>query len=167
MTAEAIIPTAVQDRVVELAAAADLPAYVFDLVGLDQHLARVRAALPPAVELYYAAKANSSAPVLATLAAHVDGIEVASGGELGHVRAVLPRQPIAFGGPGKTAAELAAAVSAGIHVLHVEGVHELYRLAAASERLDIDLGILLRLNPPRCCAGRRTGPDGTVSAWTS
>jgi diaminopimelate decarboxylase len=160
-----MITTAVRNRVVELAAAGDLPAYVFDLAALDEHLAGVRAALPPAVELYYAAKANSAAPVLATLARHVDGIEVASGGELAHVRTLLPQHPIAFGGPGKTAAELEAALTAAIAVLHVEGVHELHRLAAAGERLATDLDVLLRVNPPIPVEGKALVMGGRPSPF--
>lgn len=83
------------------------PAYVYDLAGLRAHAAAVRAAVP--VELYYAVKANPDARVLAALAPYVDGVEVSSGGELAHVRRALPDARIAFGGPGKSAQELAAA----------------------------------------------------------
>lgn len=84
-----------------------VPAYVYDLAGLRAHAAAVRAAVP--AELFYAAKANPDARVLAALAPYVDGVEVSSGGELTHVRRTLPDARIAFGGPGKTAGELAMA----------------------------------------------------------
>jgi diaminopimelate decarboxylase len=160
-----LISAAARDRVTELAAAAELPAYVFDLVELDRHLAAVRAALPPAVQLYYAAKANSAAPILTTLARHLDGIEVASGGELAHVRTVCPQLPIAFGGPGKTEAELVAALTAGIGVLHVEGVHELRLLAAAAERLDREIDVLLRVNLPIPVGGPALVMGGVASPF--
>jgi diaminopimelate decarboxylase len=113
-----------------LALSADrLPAYLYDLVALRAHAAAVRAALPPRVELYYAAKANPEPRVLAALAPHVDGFEVASGGELAHVAGVLPGRPLAFGGPGKTPAEIAAALDRGVRRFHVESVHELRVLA--------------------------------------
>ena len=83
------------------------PAYIYDLAGLRAHAAAVRAAVP--VELFYAVKANPDARVLAAIAPYVDGVEVSSGGELAHVRRTLPGARIAFGGPGKTAGELAAA----------------------------------------------------------
>jgi diaminopimelate decarboxylase len=156
--ADRILSPRARGRVLELAETGRLPAYVFDLAELDTHLAGIRAALPDAVQLYYAAKANPAAPVLATVARHVDGIEVASGGELAHVRAVCPQAPIAFGGPGKTQAELEAALGAGIGVLHVEGVHELRLLAAEAQRLDTDLDVLLRVNPPIPFRGNGAGP---------
>ncbi|KOG91397.1 hypothetical protein ADK38_03420, partial [Streptomyces varsoviensis] len=99
-------------RAAERARALDeLPAYVYDLTALDAHARAVRAALPPRVELYYAAKANPAPELLAALAPHVTGFEVSSGGELTHVRGVAPGRPLAFGGPGKTEAELGLALA--------------------------------------------------------
>lgn len=124
----------------------ELPAYVYDLAGLRTHVAGIRAALPAGVELWYAAKANPAEPVLRALADTVEGIEVASGGELAHVRSTLPSIPIAFGGPAKTDAELDAAV--GLHRVHVESQHELRRLGVAAARHRAPVHVLLRLNPP-------------------
>ena len=52
---------------------ATLPAYVYDLGALDAHAAAIRAALPRAVEFYYAVKANPDAGVLRALARHTMG----------------------------------------------------------------------------------------------
>ncbi|MFB7909263.1 type III PLP-dependent enzyme [Kitasatospora sp. NPDC056076] len=126
-----------------------LPAYVYDLAVLREHAAAVRAALPERVELYYAAKANPDAPLLTALRAAVDGYEVSSGGELAHVRAAVPDAPLAFGGPGKTPAEILAAVDAGVHRWHVESEQELHRLAAVlAERPAAVVDVLLRVNLP-------------------
>ncbi|MFE5581013.1 type III PLP-dependent enzyme [Kitasatospora sp. NPDC056531] len=130
-------------------AADRLPAYVYDLAALRAHAAAVRAALPERVELYYAAKANPEAPLLTALRDAVDGYEVSSGGELAHVRAAVPDAPLAFGGPGKTPAEIAAAVDAGVHRWHVESEQELHRLAAVlADRPGTDVVVLLRVNLP-------------------
>ncbi|GAA2819933.1 type III PLP-dependent enzyme [Kitasatospora sp. CM 4170] len=126
-----------------------LPAFVHDLAALRAHAAAVRAALPERVELYYAAKANPDAPVLAALRSAVDGYEVSSGGELAHVRQSVPDAPLAFGGPGKTEAEIAAAVEAGVHRWHVESEQELHRLAAVlTDRPQASVNVLLRVNLP-------------------
>lgn len=124
----------------------DLPAYVYDLPGLREHVRAIRAELPERVELFYAAKANPDPEVLWTLAGYVDGFEVASGGELSHVRGRIPDVPIAFGGPGKTRAELAQALDAGVERLHVESEHELRLLATLLGERTAD--ILLRVNLP-------------------
>lgn len=127
----------------------ELPAYVYDLAALRDHAAAVRAALPERVELYYAAKANPQAPVLAALSEAVDGYEVSSGGELAHVRAAVPGAPLAFGGPGKTPAEIVAAVDAGVHRWHVESEQELHRLATVlADRPGPVIDVLLRVNLP-------------------
>jgi diaminopimelate decarboxylase len=136
-----VIPQTVADHVAALPDD-QLPAYVYDLAALHRHATMIRAALPPGVEWYYAVKANPAAPILRTLAGLVDGFEVASGGELAHVRFVAPGARVAFGGPAKTDAELAVAADA--HRIHVESVHELRRLAA----LGRPAGVLLRVNLP-------------------
>ncbi|MEU9132700.1 type III PLP-dependent enzyme [Kitasatospora sp. NPDC048540] len=127
----------------------DLPAYLYDLAALRAHAAAVRAALPARVELYYAAKANPEPPVLAALRGAVDGYEVASGGEAAHVAAVVPGARLAFGGPGKTPAEIAAAVRAGVHRWHLESEQELHLLAdALADHPDAGADVLLRANLP-------------------
>ncbi|MGI5132673.1 alanine racemase [Pseudonocardia sp. CA-107938] len=137
---------------------APLPAYVYDLDHLDGHVAAIAATMragPGRVEIHYAAKANPDEGVLATVARHVDGVEVASGGELAHVRRVLgPDVPVAFGGPGKTDEELAAAVRHADRV-HVESRHELRRLAAAARAAGVTAQVLLRVNVPG-------GPGGVL-----
>ncbi|MFI0818379.1 type III PLP-dependent enzyme [Streptomyces sp. NPDC021098] len=123
----------------------DLPAYVYDLTALADHAREVRAALPPDIELYYAAKANPEPPVLRALAPYVTGYEVASGGELAHVREAVPQRPLAFGGPGKTETELRRALELGAERFHVESEHELRLLASLADR---PVGVLLRVNLP-------------------
>jgi diaminopimelate decarboxylase len=123
-----------------------LPAYVYDLAELRNHARAIREALSPP-ELLYAAKANPEAPILETLAPYVDGVEVASGGELRHVRRVLPEAALHFGGPGKTDGELALGVGEARRV-HVESPHELRRLAEAARRAGRPVEVLLRVNLP-------------------
>lgn len=149
------LETRLRRRAMELAAAGRLPAYVYDLDALREHAAAIRGALavPGAPELFYAAKANPDAPILRALAPYVDGIEVASGGELEHVRGVLPDARLAFGGPGKTDRELALALDLGVERVHVESAYELTRLAALAERRGRDVDVLLRVN----LAGDRAG----------
>ncbi|MGW3208337.1 type III PLP-dependent enzyme [Streptomyces sp. NPDC001135] len=127
-------------------AAEDLPAYVYDLQDLREHTAAVRAALPERVQLFYAAKANSDPRLLDALRDHVDGFEVASGGELHHVRTTCPGTPIAFGGPGKTPTELEQALQAGVDRLHIESEQEVHQLTGMLGERTVD--VLLRVNLP-------------------
>lgn len=163
---------AVRDRVRSLAAD-ELPAYVYDMAALRTHLAGVRAALPERVELYYAAKANPEPEILAALRPYVDGYEVSSGGELAHVGKAVPDAPLAFGGPGKTPAEVAQALELGVQRFHVESVYELHMLASLAARLAPErrIAVLARFNLPvddGSLDGSSLAMGGrpTPSAWT-
>lgn len=143
---ETWLPARVRTAALEAFGAGSRPVYAYDLTGLAGHAAWIRAALPD-TELYYAAKANPDAEILRTLAPHVDGIEVSSGGELDHVRRTVPGCGLAFGGPGKTDDELDLAVRLGVGRIHVESPHELRRLADLAARRQARADILLRANP--------------------
>ncbi|MEV5650548.1 type III PLP-dependent enzyme [Nocardia sp. NPDC052254] len=138
---------AVTERLAELRSA-DLPAYLYDLTALREHVAWIRSVLPDTVEMYYAAKANPEPAILTTLHGIVDGFEVSSGGKLTHVAAAVPTAPLAFGGPGKTAHELTAAIHHGVHRIHVESEHELRVLAALAAARSRPIDVLLRVNLP-------------------
>ncbi|MEU9719521.1 type III PLP-dependent enzyme [Streptomyces sp. NPDC047976] len=151
-------PTAaVRERALGLPAT-ELPAYLYDLTALREHAAAVRAALPERVELYYAAKANPEAEILAALEPYVDGYEVSSGGELAHVAKAVPGRPLAFGGPGKTPAEIVSALELGVDRFHVESLYELHMLADLVARTTpgtpdtAPRGVLLRFNLPLAAA---------------
>ncbi|MBG0818380.1 alanine racemase [Planomonospora sp. ID82291] len=132
-----VMTDAMTAKACELAAAGQLPAFVYDLNALDAHVAAIREALGD-IEFHYAVKANPDPELLRVLARYVDGFEVASGGELAHVQALFPDIPIALGGPGKTDAEL----TSDVYRLHVESPGEMRRLLASGRTADV----LLRVN---------------------
>ncbi|RBD04978.1 siderophore biosynthesis PLP-dependent protein, partial [Xanthomonas oryzae pv. oryzae] len=104
------------------------------------------AQLPAQCELFYAAKANAEPPILQTLAAHVDGFEAASGGELAWLHAQQPQAPLLFGGPGKLNTELAQAAALPDCTVHVESLSELERLAAIAAHAGRCVPVFLRMN---------------------
>lgn len=136
----------IPDRVVQALRAAARPvcAYVYDRATLVASAAAVRAALPPGALLCYAVKANGHPEVVNALAATVDGLEVASGGELDLALASGTRL-IVVSGPAKTDAELAAAVEAGA-IVNVESGHELRRLSLAATSAGTPVTVCLRVN---------------------
>lgn len=135
---------AVPGRVAAALASADRPicAYLYDTTALRNRAAATRAVLPAGAELFYAVKANGHPAVVDTLAGAVDGLEVASGGELDLALAADARR-ITFSGPGKTDADLRAAIDAGV-LVHVESTHELRRLALVAG--DTAVRVALRVN---------------------
>ncbi|MEU6709039.1 type III PLP-dependent enzyme [Streptomyces wuyuanensis] len=145
-----------------LAQASNFPAYVYDMDALAQHAGTIRSALSGSPEIFYAAKANPDPEFLRTIAPFVDGFEVASGGELRHVLDAVPGSRIAFGGPGKTVAELRDALERRVERIHVESPHELKRLAELSRSAG-GADVMLRVNLAGDRAGAAlamTGPFG-------
>ena len=157
-----MLPPRVRDLALRLDAEDALPAYAYDLGALTAHAAAIRDALPRSVEFYYAVKANPDARVLHTVAGHADGLEVSSSGERAHTASAVPGGKVAFGGPGKTAAEITAAVRAGTHRFHVESPHELRTLAEAARAAGRTVDVLLRVNPSGSGAGLGAGFGGVA-----
>lgn len=120
-------------------------AYVYDLGALVERVESVRVALPERCELYYAVKANGHPSVLSTLAACVEGFEVASLGEIDKALAAGASR-LAFSGPAKTDAEIAGALRAGPHLLNVESMHELRRVGLIGAELGVRVPVALRVN---------------------
>ena len=123
------------------------PFYVVDRALLRTRVAGLRAALPAAVKLHYAMKANPMPALVQFMAGLVDGIDVASAGEL-QVALDAGADPaeVSFAGPGKRDAELRQAVAAGV-LVNVESLRELPVLAAAAQDLGLPARVALRVNP--------------------
>ncbi len=129
------------------AAAGDTPLFVYDLSRIMAQIARFRAAFGD-VHLHYAIKANSYLPLLKQVASEVDGLDVASGGELAlALEAGANPDAISFAGPGKRDAELEQAVSAGV-TLNCESEGEADRALAIGARLGRPPRLAVRVNPP-------------------
>lgn len=123
------------------------PFYAYDRQRIARRVAEVRAALPSGVDLHYAIKANPMPELLAFVAPLVDGLDVASAGELQRaLTAGMAPGAISFAGPGKRASELDAAVAAGV-LVNVESFRELPLLAEASARHGRPARVAVRVNP--------------------
>jgi diaminopimelate decarboxylase len=122
------------------------PLYVYDAAVIRARATRLREALPAGVDLAFATKANPSPGVLQIVAAAGLGADVASGGELRAVlRAGVAPERIVFTGPGKTDAELEAALAAGIGGLTIESLDELASVMDLVGQARPGQGLLLRL----------------------
>ena len=123
------------------------PFYAYDRALLRERVASLRHALPPTVKLHYAMKANPFAPVVCFMAGLVDGIDVASAGELQvALNAGAPAAEISFAGPAKKAAELRQAVAAGV-LVNVESMREVALLASIGSELGTRPRVAVRVNP--------------------
>lgn len=123
------------------------PFYAYDRRLLTQRVQELRAALPAEISLHFAMKANPMPALVCHMAALVDGIDVASGGELRvALDAGMDPREISFAGPAKSDNELEQAVASGI-LVNVESMRELPVLAAASRRLGLPARVAVRVNP--------------------
>ena len=123
------------------------PFYAYDRRLLDERVALLRRALPNAIELHYAIKANPLPAVVQHLAGLVDGLDIASLGEL-RVALDTGMDPdnISFAGPGKSPPELTAAIAAGITLI-LESPRELELVAQLGQEQRRRPRVAMRINP--------------------
>lgn len=123
------------------------PFYAVDRGLLRQRVAELRAALPAGIELHYAMKANPMPALVGFMAGLVDGIDVASAGELKvALDAGAKPQDISFAGPGKREIELRQSVAAGV-LVNLESFREVELLAGISAQLGLPARVAVRVNP--------------------
>ncbi len=123
------------------------PFYAYDRQKITERIALLRRRLPPEILLHYAMKANPMPAVVQHLAGLVDGMDVASGGEMRvALDTVLSPDRISFAGPGKKEHELSSAIAAGV-VLNVESEQEMELIAQLGEILGIAPKVAIRVNP--------------------
>ena len=123
------------------------PFYAYDRALLRARVAQLRAALPPGVKLHYAMKANPMPALVGFMAGQVDGIDVASGGELKvALDAGADPAEVSFAGPGKTAAELRQAVASRV-LVNLESMREVRLLEGISQDLGVAARVAVRVNP--------------------
>lgn len=123
------------------------PFYAYDRALIRARVAALRDVLPKAVKLHYAMKANPMPAVVGLMAGLVDGVDVASAGEL-KVALDAGAKPleVSFAGPGKRAAELRQAVASRV-LINVESFREVAALEAISSELGLPARVAVRVNP--------------------
>lgn len=130
-----------------VAQAGDTPLFVYDMAAIRTRLRQLRAAMPPELALHYAMKANPYPALLERIVSEVDGLDVASAGEMrAALEAGMPPSFISFAGPGKRDREIEAAILAGV-TLNLESESEAERALAAGKRLDRQPRLAIRVNP--------------------
>ena len=125
--------------------AGDTPLFVYDFGLIRVKIASLKEALPPTVGVHYAIKANPMPELVMAITPLVDGLDIASEGEL-RIALAAGAQHISFAGPGKRDRELEAAICAGI-TLNLESEGEAARALSIAERLGITPKLAVRVNP--------------------
>src|SRR3954471_24487721 len=149
-----------------VAEAGGTPVFAYDNNIVGGQIARLKAAMPDGLALYYSVSANPYEPLLNFIGRYVEGFRVVSKGELERLkRAELAGIPMTFAGPGKTDDELEAGIAAGA-TISVESEGEPGRAIMAGERVGIQPRIAVRVTPPftiergQVTMGARPSPFG-------
>ncbi|WP_304640188.1 pyridoxal-dependent decarboxylase, exosortase A system-associated [Pseudomonas sp.] len=123
------------------------PFFAYDRSHIQERVGQLREQLPPRIGLHYAIKANPMPAVVQLMSELVDGLDVASVGELRVAldTGIAPSR-VSFAGPAKGDHELAAAIGSGV-LINVESPAELERIQVIACERGMTARIALRVNP--------------------
>lgn len=132
-----------------IAAECGTPAYVYSHATFARHFEVFDEALASVPHLVcFSVKANSNIAILHLLGSLGCGADIVSGGELVRaLRAGIAADKIVFSGVGKSAAEMRAALEAGILCFNVESMAELELLNTTAGEMGKRAPVSLRINP--------------------
>ena len=148
---------------VRAAAGGASPVFVYDLGIVRDKVASLRAALPPSVGIHFAMKANPLPAMVTAMVPLVDGIDIASGGEL-TVALAAGATHVSFAGPGKRDEELSAAIHAGV-TINLESEREAERALSIAERVGKQPKLAVRVNPDFALKGSGMKMGGGAAAF--
>ncbi len=132
-----------------IARAIGTPFYCYSAATIERHYKVFAGAFASVDALVcYAIKANANLSVIRTLARLGSGADVVSEGEIHRALAAgIPADKIVFSGVGKTRAEMAFALDAGIFSFNVESEAELGALSEVATARGAVARIAFRINP--------------------
>ena len=133
----------------EIAERFGTPTYVYSRAALEDAWRNWQTALAGRdARVCYAVKANSNLGILNIFARLGASFDIVSGGELARVLAAGGRaDKVVFSGVGKSRAEMAQALRAGIHCFNLESAPELDRLESVAAEIGVRAPIAFRVNP--------------------
>lgn len=122
--------------------------YLYDLQDISKKIKEIEKFAPKNVKLYYAIKANPNKEILKHIRKfdYVQGVEIASNGELFKAKKFFHNNEILFTGPGKTIKELEQSIENNIRLINCESIVEAYRINNIAQQKNKNVDILLRIN---------------------
>ncbi len=132
-----------------IARAIGTPFYCYSTATIERHYRVFTEAFASCDTLVcYSIKANSNISVIRTLGRLGSGADVVSEGEIHRALAAgIPAEKIVFSGVGKTRAEMAFALDAGIFGFNVESEAELRALSEVAAARGATARVAFRINP--------------------
>ena len=138
-------------KTTELVKKLGTPLVVYDEGALEKRLALFKNSfVHPDFEtqIIYASKAFSCTEMLKLVKNAGCGLDSVSGGELALAQHIgFPMEEVVFHGNNKTPAEIRQAIKAGVGYIIIDGIMEADEIIKASNELDTDIAVLIRINP--------------------
>lgn len=133
----------------EIAAEYGTPCYVYSQAALKAGWKKVRDAFPRSKpRMFFAVKANGNLSVLKLFRGMEAGFDIVSGGEMERALATgAPSADIVFSGVGKSAAEIGAALNAGVGCINVESEGEIIRTEEIAKKMNAQAPVAVRVTP--------------------
>ncbi|MBB2913063.1 diaminopimelate decarboxylase [Streptosporangium becharense] len=156
-------------RHADLVARYGSPLYVYDLDRVTAARDALLSSLPEGVELFFSFKANPHPEIARALRG--DGrngcmAEISSTGELAAaLEAGFDGSQVLYTGPGKTYAEIEAAVDAGVAMFSVESPTDLQHVGEVATGRGVVVDCLLRVNSATSSAATSIRMTGTPSQF--
>ncbi len=123
------------------------PFYAYDRALITSRIEEMRKYLPQSLKIHYAMKANPMPAVVQHLSRIVDGLDLASTGEMAiALDTGMDPALISFAGPGKTEQELSQAIAAGV-VINMESFTEMENIARIAQQQGLKAKVAIRVNP--------------------
>lgn len=122
--------------------------YLYDLSDISKKVKAISDNASKNISLYYAMKANPNRDIMEYISneKYINGIEIASSGELNKALEFYPSNNVIFTGPGKTENELRESIEKGIRLINCESIIEAYRINRIASELKKKVDVLLRIN---------------------
>ncbi len=139
----------------------DTPLYAYNFEKVKKQISTLKQILPTEIDVFYSMKANPNFKLISEIKNNVNGIEVASDGELYcALKAGVCSEQIIFVGPGKTQEELAYAIDSNILSIIVESQRELEIINEISKKQGKVTNVAVRVNPAKESHGARIKMGG-------
>jgi diaminopimelate decarboxylase len=164
-----LLPAAVEPAILDdLARFYGTPLYVYELDAVRDAARALVQSLPTGIRVFYSVKANPHPSVLAAAAGEGLRREVSSVGELAAAaEADVSLDGALYTGPGKTAADLTAAIRAGVGSFSVESPTDRDRLARAAGAHTVDYLVRVNAAGGESPVGLRMTGTASQFGWTS
>lgn len=139
------------------------PIFIYSKSILKSRIELLRNILPLDIGVHFAVKSNPFEPLLSFISPLVDGLDIASGGELEKlISAKLTDKHISFAGPGKSEEEISLALDHQV-ILIAESSHQLKTINSIALAKGIKASVMVRINDHQQVSGTGLSMSGANS----